>query len=300
MRAKILVATPIAIAAASLVVTAGLRKPAIKQEPAPQSAPATPEHLYSQDPEHLWNRLDRWLRIRVNSDGTAFGADAVDPLLWRDTQYLLAGASHTTALTLLDEFLNTDADRLVADPVRRALFQHDLWAVFDWTVSHFESNAAARHALATRLARVIRRLALTPEEMPQLVMAPPAAGPRLDTYASAVKSARYPAQYDPTHRERAFLPPDLFEPAGPWVPIQGNSPLPQHADELSRSWFSVFLSVPGGRGATLAYLKMLWDSTQPFVVDAAASFGGEQRTTISPALRKMPVGTQIALYARCC
>ncbi len=161
---------------------------------------------------------------------------------------------------------------LVADPVRRALFQHDLWAVFDWTVSHFESNAAARHALATRLARAIRRLALPPEEMPQLVMAPPAAGPRLDTYASAVKSARYPAQCDPTHRERAFLPPDLFEPAGPWVPIQGNSPLPQHADELSRSWFSVFLSVPGGRGATLAYLKMLWDSPQPFVVDAAASF----------------------------
>lgn len=260
---------------------------------------AAPQLLYDSSPEHLWNRIDRHFRIRVGSDGTTHGADAVDPLLWRETRYLLDGPSHAAALKLLDEFLTTHGERLVTDPVRRALMQRDLWAVFDWSVSHFESHAAARHELARRLAQVIRRLALPRDQLPQLVYVLGKAGPKmLDTYSAAVKAARFPKSYDPADRARAFLPPDLFDENGPWVPVHGSTPVAQHADEMSRSWFGVFLSVPGGRAATLTYLRMLWDAPQPFVRDPVGSFGGEQRTMIAPALRALPPGTQVALVRK--
>ena len=38
-----------------------------------------------------------------------------------------------------------------------------------------------------------------------------------DNYALAVKSKQYAAAYDAEHPDRPFLPPDLFDAAGPWV-----------------------------------------------------------------------------------
>ena len=304
MRTPIFVTGLAAVALVTVIVrTAGTSREQRRSPPA-----AIPERvvvsdvaplLYHPDPQHLWNRIDRHFRIRAASDGTLHGADAVDPLLWRQTRYLLEGESHATALKLLDEFLATSGERLVADAVRRALLQRDLWAVFDWSVSHFESHAEARRALARRLGPVIRRLGLTPEQLPQVAYTLGKAGPKIvDTYAAAVKSARFPTHYDPADRHRAFLPPDLLMENGFWVPIHGGTPLAQHSDEMSRSWFGAFLKLPGGRAATLAYLRMLWDAPQPFVLDPVGSFGGETRTMIAPALRVLPAGTQVALVRR--
>ncbi|HJR58203.1 MAG TPA: hypothetical protein VJ813_02345 [Vicinamibacterales bacterium] len=253
-----------------------------------QLAPLPSAPLYDPDSAHIWNRVDRHLRVRVTKDGLSHGADAVDPLLWHSTQYLLTPPSHAHALALLDEFLNTGADRLVTDPLKRAVFQRDLWAVFDWAVSTFETNADARRPLAARLARMIRRVALTPKQIASLP----------DPYAAAVVARRYPATYDAAQRARAFLPPDLFDSKGPWIPIHGGVPVAQHSDELSRSSFRVFLSLPGERAATLAYLKKLWEAPDPFVIDHPSSFGGEQRTIINPALHALPVGTRIALVRK--
>jgi hypothetical protein len=68
-----------------------------------------------------------------------------------------------------------------------------------------------RKELQTRLAEVLRRLALTPE---QVVALP-------NNYQQAVASGEFAKEYDPQHRERAFLPPDLFDPQGPWVELEG-------------------------------------------------------------------------------
>ena len=117
-----------------------------------------------------------------------------------ETRHLLSGPSHTQALRLLDEFLITAGDRLIADPLKRAVLQHDLWAVFDWAAApRFDGrDERAQTALMTRLARVIRRVALTRAQIEQLP----------DTYAEAARSD-------------ASLPDDLVSAEGKWVPIVG-------------------------------------------------------------------------------
>ena len=255
-------------------------------QPPTRNVDATP--LYDRDAEHIWNRLDRQLRVRTARGGATYGADNLDPLLWAETRHLLTPPSHAATLAVLDEFLTAHAERLVRDPVRRAVFQRDLWAVFDWTVSRADTHPAARHELAQRLARIIRRVALPPNEIAALP----------DTYSATLAGARYPTAYDPEHRDRAFLPAALSDSAGPWIPIHGSVPVEQHNFEMSRSSFRVLINLPGGRAATLAHLKRLWNAQEPFVVDRTGSFGGETRTILNPALQALPPGTHIALVRR--
>jgi hypothetical protein len=90
--------------------------------------------LYDPNPAHIWNRLYDALLIREGPTGAKYGADSLDPLLWRDTKHLLAQPSHARALRVLDQFLQTNAEVLIQDSLKRAIFQRDLWALFDWSV----------------------------------------------------------------------------------------------------------------------------------------------------------------------
>src|SRR5579863_6079988 len=89
--------------------------------------------LYDPNHEHLWNQLYEALLIREGPTGAKYGADSLDPLLWQDTKHLLAQPSHEHALRVLEQFLQTHAENLVHDPVKRAILQRDLWSVFDWS-----------------------------------------------------------------------------------------------------------------------------------------------------------------------
>jgi hypothetical protein len=89
------------------------------------------------------------------------------------------------ALALADEFLRTHAERQITDPTRRAILQRDLWAVFNWADQSDHADLplqAERHELMTRMAPVIRRLALSPDEFPSLP----------DTYARALEGHEFP------------------------------------------------------------------------------------------------------------
>src|SRR5437899_3222953 len=88
--------------------------------------------LYDPEADHLWNRVHQILFVRTTADGKALGHDEVDPLLWPGTKHLLTGPSHTDAIRILDEFLTRGGDKLVQDPLSRAIMQHDLWTVFEW------------------------------------------------------------------------------------------------------------------------------------------------------------------------
>jgi hypothetical protein len=90
--------------------------------------------LYDPNPTHIWNRLYDALLIREGPTGAKYGADSLDPLLWRDTKHLLRQPSHKHVLLILDQFLQNHAENLIQDPVKRAILQRDLWAVFDWSV----------------------------------------------------------------------------------------------------------------------------------------------------------------------
>src|SRR6266404_2678590 len=77
--------------------------------------------LYDPNPSHLWNRLHETLFVRAGSDGKKYGFDELDNLFWSDTRYLLIEPSHHQALVILDEFLNTHGEKLIHDPLKRAL-----------------------------------------------------------------------------------------------------------------------------------------------------------------------------------
>jgi hypothetical protein len=107
------------------------------------------------------------LHIRIAPDGTEYGADDLDPLLW--IQHTTSARRKTNAepVALLNDFVARHAERLVADPVRRAMFQHDLWRVFDWADTKKEqlgSFGLARELQVT-LARLMYSVALTHEQI---------------------------------------------------------------------------------------------------------------------------------------
>ena len=115
--------------------------------------------LFDSDPNHIWNRTYACLLTRPTADQSNYGADALDPPLWSETRYLLTDESHRKALACLDEFLRNHAERQITDPLERAVFQRDLWSVFDWA-AQYDGLPHERYELEERLAKVIHRIAL--------------------------------------------------------------------------------------------------------------------------------------------
>jgi hypothetical protein len=214
-------------------------------------------------------------------------------LLWPATKYLLAAPSHQRAISVLDEFMQTHAEKLIRDPVKRAIRQRDLWAVFDWSVER-EANGQGepsydeeKRELQIRLAQVLRPPALTPEQIESLP----------NNYEQAVASGEFAKEYDPAHRDRAFLPPDLFDQHGPWVAIvdrgYAEPVATAHVFAFSgRSRFLVFMRLPGGRKATLDYFQTLWSFPQPWI---SCRDVAPDQTIENPDLPQFPAGTQVAL-----
>ena len=250
--------------------------------------------LYDANPNHLWNRIHERFHVRTASNGSEYGFDTVDPLLWRETRHLLQGPSAASAVRVLDEFLTSGGERMIRDPLKRAVFQHDLWAVFDWLASVSDGNKTARSALMRRIARVMRRVALPRNDIEALP----------DTYAAAVASGGF-AERRGTSQQETYLPRDMFSSVGPWVTVgSGGSVfeplLPQHSRELGRSAFIVLWNLPGGAAQTREYLQKLWNFPQPFVPDDMFQFerDGEVRARVNPALPGVPDGTRLALVRK--
>jgi hypothetical protein len=252
--------------------------------------------LYDPEPQHLWNRLHRALWVRAGPDGQEYGHDRLDPLLWMETKYLLEGKSHEQAIAALDDFLASQAEKRVSDPLKRALLQRDLWAVFDWAAAVGANTQEAylrrppppRRELQTRLARIIQRLALTAERIQGLP----------DNYADAAASRSFAEKHDPDHSQRPFLPADLFQKDGPWVELHDHlTPIaPRHVHDFgARSAFRVFLRLPQGRRATLAYVAKLRDFPRTWVADLSADSDRRIKLKLNPDLPQFPVGTQAAL-----
>jgi hypothetical protein len=248
--------------------------------------PSSSRSLYHTDPKHLWNRLHEALLVRVVHDGRTYGQDRLEPLLWRESKHLLEERSNKNAIALLKEFLKNKGEKLSDDPLKRALLQRDLWLVFNWLEGSHDNFAeppleaktasAAQERLRRPLAAVIGRLALNRKEMQALP----------DNYAAAVTSGQFAPRFDPEKPDQPYLPPDLFSANGPWVCVGRTDGItaPEHLAEPDRtenrftnSVFLVFLRLPTGRAATVAYLKQLRS------VDAKPT---------------LPEGTQFALVRR--
>jgi len=180
--------------------------------------------------------------FRARIEGKEIDPWELDPYLWRNQDYLAGEVVQKAALDVLDEFIARKGHTLIKDPLKRALLQRDLWALFDSL--HVPRWAAQQKRpqveLATRVARIIPRLSLTAEEIKKLP----------NNYADAVVA-----------KEAKFLPADLWEPKGRWVLLGDKTQLPLALGHVhffgGRSTFFVFLRLPDGREQTERYLLAL-------------------------------------------
>ena len=249
--------------------------------------------LYDADPNHIWNRLYRAFYRRESRDGHEYGYDELDPLLWVQTKYLLIDPANRQAVTVLNDFLSTHGEKAINDPLKRALLQRDLWAIFDWTTECFEctkqsaNTSPSKLNLQTKLAQVIKRLALSPDQIAALP----------NTYKQAIEAGAFAKAYDLNNHDLSFLPSDLFDPKGPWVALSirgGDLIAPGHVGAFSgRSVFLIFIRLPGNRAATLDYLKTLSSFRNPWLLDPET-----HRPLPNPDLPQFPTGTQLALVRR--
>lgn len=308
--------------------------------------------LYDADPEHLWNRLfavfyirpsdlpsrpeypedstmldewDRKLRDGKLSLGPSVrrfeGGDTMSFLAWPRTVYFSEPATFARADTLLEEFLTAHGEQLIDDPLKRAVFQRDLWAVFDHLIGQniarygdgdlIRRGALNRNAYGTetstqifdypdvlrrretlcgKLAAVIQRLALPAAVIQELP----------DTYAAAIGSGGF-TSVDPLDGESNYLPPGLLTNPDEWVEIDTSSEsLPHFADEgqidyvawsiRGRSYYRIFWRIPGGRRAVEEYLKYLQDEGVDWEKTAR-----QGHVALKPDTRQIPAGTEAAI-----
>jgi hypothetical protein len=241
--------------------------------------------LFDADTNHLWNRVHRALHV-ANPDR---GIDDQEPLepngfTWPESRFLTPRASPKAALEVLDLLLAAGPKAAVKDPLKRAVFQHDLWAAFadstgpvlptdldvvnGWKLDGqpFTDQGDStlprlreRRALQRRLVQVLRLAAVTEDEIKALP----------DNLADAVRSGRFPATFNPSKPEQAFLPPDLLAGDGPWVVVSNPTQArllgaPAHlATVKGRSVFVVLLRLPDGRKATERFLLEVGEGKLP-------------------------------------
>jgi hypothetical protein len=127
--------------------------------------------------------------------------------------------------------------------------QRDLWALFDWTRS-WHSDVPGRD-LRARLARAIRRVALSPEEIKALP----------DNFAAVAATNKL-----------AGFPADLWDTRGPWVLIGDDNKNTYGARTITpvhdsffggRSTFFVFILAGDGREKTTQFVKQLDEKSVP-------------------------------------
>jgi len=236
--------------------------------------------------------------VREDKKGNEFGGDLVDPYLWPSTtNFLLNGATHSKAIALLDEFIIGKGHLLISDPLKRAVLQHDLWSIFDWTANYDKalpfggtSNSLSnskelnksRKSLRSRLSRAIDLLALNEAEALTLI----------DNYSMAVNSKPYLKILNGKGTEEPFLPSGLLTDKGDWVCVRGALQGPSAPVHMryygGRSPFLVFLKIPGGRSETFKYLNLLNQTTSAKVF----------RDTDIAELPQFPKGTSVALVRK--
>lgn len=264
-----------------------------------------PLPLFDADPQHLWNRLFAAFYIRPRvlpaQDGqpavTRYeGGDVIEFLAWGRTDYWSSAEVYDRVNPLIDEFLEHKGAQLLSDPLKRAVFHHDLWAVYDHLI---DQNIKRRGDLATRhrrdilcgkLARCLSQLALSTAVIEQLP----------DTYPLAVRSGAFVTSHD-FDSTRNYLPTGLLDDPETWVEIDFYQPkthedisdrfVTLHTQSLQgRSYYRIFYRFPEGRPQVADYLKLLEETGIDWKKAANEGFIATRKEA-----PRIPVGTEVVL-----
>jgi hypothetical protein len=263
-------------------------------EPDALGTPLPSAAIYDPDPNHLWNRLfavfyrqkiannsyDRnmtgWGMNRVGEPHW-IGPDVLDPPLGYHPKFLLEDEPFARGNAVLDEFISQDGATRIHDPLKCALLQRDLWAVFDVlaetdqipefpfpTSTEFINRSPLppaleqhRATLELKLARVIRSLALSRNQIEELP----------DTYSDAIRSGAFSNVLETNRYD--FLPHDLFAADSGWHEI-----LPSHLFSEEPSQILDILEhtlVAGGRSIFRAFVKLPENSSDTNILASYAA-----------------------------
>lgn len=266
---------------------------------------AEPLPLFDADPQHLWNRIFAIVTIRNSllpsrrggpPVGRIEGGDRIEFFGWGGTTYWDESANIANLEALLDQFLASGAEGLTTEPLKRVLFQHDLWTLFDFVMTRqiarqgdFETRRQ-RQNLCRKLAQAIQVLALPSETLKQIP----------DNYLLAIQSGHFSTthEFDP---KREYLPPGILTDADEWPELDFYQA--QRSEDVERryvflhmrafqgrSYFRVFCCFPKGRTQFEDYLKELDANGIDWRVSA-------QRGSISlkPGAPELPAGTEVVL-----
>lgn len=242
-------------------------------------APFDNPDLYHPDPHHIWNRLHssfyaRRIETRSRENGTkttgedrfvTLGPDRIDLPLGRHPRFLLDDEPFAQCDDVLDEFLTTRAERLIDDPLKRVVLQHDLWAVFDLLqadpcrVMHgmqledglpkpSADQVRRKDVLSRKIARVMQSLALSPERILKLPRPLPSPGASFTQLRPT-----------PIERQTNHLLEHLHGPNNEWIELAFSEPhVPQHTRMVDgRSVFRIFYQQPGDP-ALVERLSVWW------------------------------------------
>jgi hypothetical protein len=276
-------------------------------------SPPTNERAPSDDEACAFTeRLRRALLFRTAADGSEYGLDDLDPALWWGSSYFLISPRYDEIESMLAEL---DARNMIPrDPLRRAMLQRDLWAIFDQLVqigwrqwpnpmpldpSPELRISRVRH-LSCAVARALARIALSASEIDSLP----------NNLQDAMSSRAWPAWVADEASLEPFLPTDLLDPNGDWVELRTidlESVTPRHDEEFAcRSVCAVLMRLPSGRASTLDYLRRLREFPDPLIRHAMSKYELEHPTLegestalyFNPNLPQFPVGTALALIRK--
>ena len=279
--------------------------------------------VYDPDPNHLWNRLFAAFYLREVEDmdsvpvtrgsntSHTWGPNVVDPPLGLHPRFLLDGAAFITCRDILAEFQKKRGHELISDPLKRAVLQRDLWAVFDVlqgpTTSKIVFAGGAtpkltaeqeerRAALSRQIAQAIKALALPRSELDRLP----------NTYLLAVKSGAFSSR--PVDQKSAdYLPSDLEEADSPWLEIFPPESGPRtkegflHTEIVrGRSVFRVFAKGPAspeGPGQFKQWLEQMEKSLEARL-GVEFDLNGKEQRQWERTMKMLPVGSQFVLLRR--
>lgn len=223
------------------------------------------EPLFDSQRGHAWDQVRDAFFVRRFSTGEVFEHPHASAPPWHEySPFMFDAAFHEDVLSRLDAVEKLPPAHMEEQPAfRRLVLLRDLWAAFDgihlvysdWDGPKLDKvdlkkPIARRDALRRRLARVMKRLELTEEEV----------GALPNAFKLIAGKQLYPKSFDPTVGDKAFFPTDLLDKDGPWLtyssekePSAGGT---FHTDYINqRSVFTLHLRTPDGRNGGLKFFQ---------------------------------------------
>jgi hypothetical protein len=221
------------------------------------------EPIFDPRPGHPWDQAREAFYARRFTTGEVFEHPHASAPPWHEFMPFTHDADfHERVGKLLEAVEKLPPAQMEEQPAaRRLVLLRDLWAIFDalrWANNRWPKEdedvatkaLARRDELLQRIARVMRRLELTEEEVRALP----------DAFKITADKKLYPKAFDPAAGDKAFFPSDLLDKDGPWLAYSGEKE-PSAGGVLhtnfvnQRSVFTLHLRAPDGRDGGVKFFR---------------------------------------------